>query len=337
VGNLYAGGGFSSMGGVGSTAGIAKWSGSAWSSIGTVAGGTVTVNALAVDSANRLFAAGNFTSIGGTSLTRIGRYNGSAWSALGTGLNSDGLALVFGPNGVLYVGGFFTSAGGVAVNYVASWNGVSFAPLGSGFDNFCYSLAIDTAGTLYASGGFTTANGITLPDSAARWNGSTWMPLDIDLPGSAIAYEIYAARDGSVTIGSYNTGTATAAAITSVANTTPGYVYPRLVINGPSSGSSRIYQIVNYTTGFGVWLNYTILAGEVAIFEFDPQRQRFYTTALGYDDNGDLSHTILPGSQPSLMYLAPGNNSISFFAASSTVTATLSWPKRYNGMDDLVN
>ena len=103
-------------------------------------------------------------------------------------------------------------------------------------------------------------------------------------------------------------------------NSAPGFVYPKLVIKGPSSGTSSIYQIVNYTTGYGIWLNLTISAGETITITTDPQQPSAVSSA-----HGDVSWAILPGSQPAYLYLAPGSNVISFYASASTVTAILSW------------
>jgi hypothetical protein len=226
--------------------------------------------------------------------------------------------------------------GGIAAaDYIAVWNGTGWASVGGGITGVgVFGMGVEAGGLLHVGGVFTTVNGITPPDSHVIWNGSTFLFSDIDLPGPASLEALAFGNDGTLTLGIDQTigTTATAAAITTATNSTPGYVYPRLVINGPSSGTSRIYQIVNYTTGFGVWLNLTLSPGEVATLNFDPQAPSFTTTF-----QGDITSKILPGSQPALMYLAPGSNSISFFAASSTVAATLSWQKRYNGTADLVN
>jgi len=42
----------------------------------------------------------------------------------------------------------------------------------------------------------------------------------------------------------------------------------------------------------------------------------------------------LPGSQPAQFVLQPGDNSIAFFAAVSTVTATLQWETCYLQLED---
>jgi hypothetical protein len=90
---LYAGGEFTSVGGVAANR-VAKWNGTAWSTLG------VGVDAVAWDFANyddgggeALYVGGNFTSAGGLAANRVAKWSGSTWSALGTGVNAMVFAL----------------------------------------------------------------------------------------------------------------------------------------------------------------------------------------------------------------------------------------------------
>ena len=85
--NLYAGGYFTTAGGVAAN-NIAKWDGSAWSALGSGMNGQPDVYALAVSGTN-LYAGGCFTTAGGVPANNIAKWDGSAWSALGSGM--DGL------------------------------------------------------------------------------------------------------------------------------------------------------------------------------------------------------------------------------------------------------
>src|SRR6185436_5932460 len=87
--DLYAGGEFTTAGGIGAT-NIAKWDGSSWSPLGLGMNGEVY--ALAVSGTN-LYAGGTFTMAGGNPASRIARWNGSSWSPLGLGMNDWVLAL----------------------------------------------------------------------------------------------------------------------------------------------------------------------------------------------------------------------------------------------------
>ena len=120
-GNLYAGGNFSTAGGVAANH-VAKWNGSAWSALGSGTSGVV--NVLAVDGSGNLYAGGNFTTAGSVTANYVAKWDGSAWSALGSGM-SGGLCVVyafaFDSSGNVYAGGWFTTAGGAAANYIAKW------------------------------------------------------------------------------------------------------------------------------------------------------------------------------------------------------------------------
>ena len=115
-----------------------------------------------------LFVSGDFTSIEGTSASRIAKWDGSAWSTLGSGLNGAAAAMVEFDDGsgpALYVGGFFTTAGGASANHIAKWDGISWTPVGTGMNAEVYALAVFDDGlgggpALYAGGDFSTAGGV---------------------------------------------------------------------------------------------------------------------------------------------------------------------------------
>ena len=90
--NLYAGGYFTTAGGVAAND-IAKWDGSSWSALGSGMGRLAwCVYALAV-SGSDLYAGGGFTTAGGIAANNIAKWDGSSWSALGSGMDSDVYAL----------------------------------------------------------------------------------------------------------------------------------------------------------------------------------------------------------------------------------------------------
>ena len=75
-GNLYAGGYFTTAGGV-SVNYIAKWDGTNWSSLGT--GMSSTVTALAFDLSGNLYASGDFTTAAGAPVNRIAKLDFSQY------------------------------------------------------------------------------------------------------------------------------------------------------------------------------------------------------------------------------------------------------------------
>ena len=332
-GDLYVGGAFTNADGIANADYIAKWNGAAWSALGT--GMSDEVRALAIGPDGTLYAGGIFVTAGGVTVNNIAKWNGSAWSAMGTtGVNSNVQAIAVGPNGLVYAGGLFTTAGGVAANAIAVWNGTAWQPLGSGITGGAatvFAITVSPNGLIYAGGFFTTAGGVVLSDALAVWNGATWTAgADVDLPGSASIQALALSQDGSLTVGYTTTGTAVAAGITTVTNSGTAKAYPTLKITGPTTGTSRIYQLVNYTTGRAIYFNYTIAAGETARFVFQPDALSFTSTFTP-----NLASKILPGSNESDFFLQPGANSISFFSADSTVTAVLTWRPQFVSLDDV--
>jgi hypothetical protein len=154
--NLYAGGSFTTAGGV-PAANVAKWDAAsgAWTNLG--AGMAGWVRALAYDGTN-LYAGGDFTNAGGVSANYVAKWNGTCWTNLGLGVAGGVSALAYDGT-KLYAGGAFTTAGGVSANYVAKWDAASGAwtNLGAGMNSHVYALAHDGT-NLYAGGWFTYAD-----------------------------------------------------------------------------------------------------------------------------------------------------------------------------------
>jgi hypothetical protein len=190
-GTLYAGGYFTTVGGIGANY-IAQWNGSSWSALGS--GMNNAVSALGV-SGSTLYAGGDFTMAGGNPANGIAQWNGSSWSALGAGISPYVFALAVSGS-TLYAGGEFTTAGGNAANNIAQWNGSSWSALGAGIGgSLPYGIlpvvnALAVSGsTLYAGGGFTTAGG-NPANYIAQWNGSSWSALGAGLNNAVSALAV---------------------------------------------------------------------------------------------------------------------------------------------------
>jgi hypothetical protein len=178
-GTLYAGGLFTTAGGVAANS-IAQWDGTNWSALGSGIGDIEYsyVDALAV-SGSTLYAGGGFTTAGGVAVNSIAQWDGTNWSALGSGIDNTVSALaVFG--GTLYAGCALWADAAIVTNYVAEWNGSNWLKLSSGINGQLRALAASGT-TLYAGGDFTTA-GSTAANYIGQWNGSTWSAA----PGSGL-------------------------------------------------------------------------------------------------------------------------------------------------------
>lgn len=132
---------------------VAYWDGTQWQKLGSGANGRV----LAIDVAPNgdLYAAGEFTNIGGVACNRVAKWNGSAWSALGTGVNATANAVRVAPNGFVYVGGTFSQAGGFTARKCAYYENGTWHSMGFflGLDDSVDCIAINTDGSQVFLGG----------------------------------------------------------------------------------------------------------------------------------------------------------------------------------------
>ena len=128
---VYAGGAFSSLGGV-DVINLARWDGSVWSEL---PGGSPDGTVYALEAySDELYVGGAFSEIGGINANSLAKFTPASdtWSVFtdsGTGIDgvSGGTATVKAihlgsESGLLYIGGNFTEAGGNSANYAAYWD-----------------------------------------------------------------------------------------------------------------------------------------------------------------------------------------------------------------------
>ena len=189
---LYAGGGFTTAGGVDATR-IAKWDGQTWSPLGSGTSDEPSVMRVFDDGSGggpALYAGGWFSTAGGLPVNYIAKWDGEAWSALAGGMSEGPYTVVYalavfddgsGGGAALYAGGTFGTAGGVPARRIAKWDGVEWSPVGTGMDNFVHTLAVVDSGSgegpsLCAGGSFAEAGDVSAW-CIAEWDGATWSPL----------------------------------------------------------------------------------------------------------------------------------------------------------------
>jgi trimeric autotransporter adhesin len=173
-GELYAGGGFSGMGGVAGTQYFARWNGTSWQSVGS--GVNSSVSALGVYN-GELIVGGAFTTAGGVAANHMARWNGSSWQAMGTGTDGGNIQSMCPYGGELIVGGQFTTAGGISSPGIAAWTGTAwraFSGVGPA-GRSARSMTIHQ-GDLVIGGNFTQVGGVAA-NKVARWNGLFWSPM----------------------------------------------------------------------------------------------------------------------------------------------------------------
>jgi hypothetical protein len=203
---LYAGGGFSTAGGV-SAYRIAKWDGSTWSPLGAgmdTGVDTLTVFDDGLGGGPALYAGGEFITASGETVNRIAKWDGSAWSPLSTGISNSNARVyaltVFddGSNGgpALYAGGFFSIVSGVGASRIVKWDGTSWSPLTKRLNQAVEALTEfdDGSGSgpaLYVGGRFTSAGGESV-NRIGKWDGTSWSPLGTGVSSNLHTSTVYA-------------------------------------------------------------------------------------------------------------------------------------------------
>ena len=187
---LYAGGGFTGVGGVARNRLAAIDAATGAVDSGWDANANNTVNALSIGG-GRLYAGGGFTSVGGVARNRLAAID-AATGAVDPKWNpdADGVvrALALSPDGSrLYAGGEFTGVGGVARNRLAAIDAATGAvdPKWKANANYTvYALAV-SGRRLYIGGGFTNVKGqsrnrLALVDGLTGDLDPNWVPAADD-------------------------------------------------------------------------------------------------------------------------------------------------------------
>ena len=196
-GDLVAGGDFGIAGGV-ATAGVARWNGTSWSSIGSTTPLPFTISysthSLALLSNGDIVAGGAYMDWGG-GVNGLMRWNGSSWAQFGPVSGSTGTVHVMKttPSGDLVIGGTFGYVAGQSISRIARWNGSSWAGFGAGGPvGYVYALAAMPNGDICAAGLPAVQFD---PSPVFRWNGTSWSQLGTGMNGAVMAMHVLANGD----------------------------------------------------------------------------------------------------------------------------------------------
>lgn len=207
---LFVGGDFQHAGSAAASR-VARWDGSAWSSVG--AGANAPVRTMIAADADgpfgplpmSLYCGGEFSTAGGINAANIAAWNGGSWASLGSG--ADGPVLALGAmtgsqNPAVFVGGNFATAGGAAAGHAAAYNGYGWislanAALGnSPVDEVSAVAWFDDDGPgpdpakLYVGGSFRSVGAQPIA-YIASWDGAAWAPVGGGLNGAVAALRVH--------------------------------------------------------------------------------------------------------------------------------------------------
>jgi PKD domain len=191
--SVYAGGAFTSAGGISSAVSIARWDGNAWHSIGAppISHATgASVAAIAVDPVTgKVYVGGNFTNAGGNpNADFLAAWDGVAWRSFCAPITANVKALqIIGRT--LYIGGDFADGAGlisadklVRCNLDTGTPSSTVADSAHEINSAVYALTADSAGRLYAAGSFVAIDSIPNADHVAMFDG-TWHAMQAGAVG----------------------------------------------------------------------------------------------------------------------------------------------------------
>jgi hypothetical protein len=157
------------------------------------------------------------------------------------------------------------------------WNGQTFEALGAGLTYsgaippglpVVWCSGIDFRGHIWFGGGFDTANGnfIGNNDRVAIWDGTTFIPLGIDLPGAPTTIISVAHWGRYQYFGFLDAGNAIITDLSTIITLGNEESFPVITITGPGT----LRRIHNETTGVELNFNLLILDGETITIDLSP-------------------------------------------------------------------
>lgn len=311
-------------------ASIHWWDGAAWQTGAAVSSGNV-FDIIFLPGGTSIVPVGTFLNMGGVAdADRVASFDFTTVTALGGPAGGSLASVTQAPNNLIYVSGNPATMNGITTGNVADWNGVQWAGIGNVTPGNVREVSASPRNEIWIGGSSVlTVNGRS-GIYLARWNGSTFVPVGLIISNGAVEAIAFDSL-GGVWVGWVSLAAGAATSVTfpgrvTVTNEGTDYAYPTLTITGPTSGTARIWQVENQTTGKGLYFDLTMQVGEIVTITTDPVQG---LTAVS-NVQGNVTGKILPGSNSADFLLQPGSNVIAFLSESNTVTATMTWTTRFN-------
>ncbi|MBY0112429.1 MAG: hypothetical protein K2Y21_06380 [Phycisphaerales bacterium] len=185
--NIYAIGAFQTIGGV-QAPGVARWSGTSWVSMGS--GFPEGCTAISAIGPENVVVASTDRPPAHPRYTRVSRWNGSSWTLLGPAFEAGATpkieALLAAKDGTIFSNAPVAGPFGDTVDGIARWDGVAWKQVGlpgdltGPFGPYGASITVLAqlpSGDIIAAGTFGTPL-LGSCVNVARWNGTSWLPMD---------------------------------------------------------------------------------------------------------------------------------------------------------------
>jgi hypothetical protein len=187
---LYAGGTFSSSGGIPMNC-AAKWNGTSWEALGDgLENAVLTFNS--DHASGMLYAGGDFTAAEGKAVGYLAQWDGISWEAVPSG-SADARVntLSIDQNRhVLYVGGDFHTIGALNCLGIAQYsiNDNIWSSLGGELDGYVKDSVYSTVSdVLYVAGNFEVCPPSISASRVAKWDGFEWTSLEAGMDATVYA------------------------------------------------------------------------------------------------------------------------------------------------------
>ncbi|MCA9278054.1 MAG: WD40 repeat domain-containing protein [Phycisphaeraceae bacterium] len=157
---------------------IARWDGTAWSSIGKPLRVSTGFSTVAMFPDGDFVVSGDWSNPPSGSPHTIARWDGSDWDVIGNGFNQSISTSTLLPDGGFVLAGAFTVGAGIAANGIIQRHGQEWSSLGEEFPStyFVNAVTVTSNGDMIVGGRIFPAFG-QIFNNIARWDGATWHPL----------------------------------------------------------------------------------------------------------------------------------------------------------------
>ena len=285
-----------------------------------------------------IWFAGNFTTAGGAAILYVALWELGTWNG-GGGTDGACYDVVITDAGGVYLCGAFSQLGNATDcdkfgHYEPGgwWKSMSTATTGTP-----WKMALGPDGMLYAVGTMTAIDGLAV-QRAAKWNGSTWVKLDLLLPGTPTVYSVDVGRASDpeikqnydVYLGYSTTGAGYFAGTATVNHGGSFMAWPRITVNRTGGTSAKLVQIRNETLGAELPFDYDLLDGETLTIDLTPGNRKITSSMFGR-----RMDAVRSAADFGRFTLQQGDNQITAFVdvVGATVVSNIIWRTAYASLD----